>query len=224
MISANLPNVIKLTKPAVLLCMLSLTGCEAPTYHPGLDLPLLGGEETSFVIQPGGGELKLRDAVAVAKVIRKYKDLTQREQALVKLAVRRHIDGLVATELRQLEQQAAPERARIRALPDAGERKRAQEAVSAKLQVEAVRRVEARLDAALAVPLVAARGQSVVAFAKVAGQDIRVASEAYEAEMPRSPVDKIKLEVAGKLPGLDGATGGASTAHVVKPERPIRIE
>jgi hypothetical protein len=201
-----------------------VASCTAPPADPtDLDRPLFGGEETQFVMQPGGGELKLRDAAAVAKVLRKYRDTTAAEQALVKLAVRRHIDGLLALELRKLEQAAAPERARIKAMPDAVARKRADDALSAKLLAEASRRVAAQMGGLLAVPLQTASSQSVVSFARLVSGDIRVADAAYELDVPKARLSAGD-KVMAAMPGLKDLGRVSGPAQVLLAEQPIAIK
>ena len=202
--------------------VLWLASCsQSGSDDPGdLDRPLFGSStETRFFLSPASGEIKIRDAVAVAKVLRRYRDLDAAEKALVKLAVRRHFDGLVALELRKLEQMQVVERERIRRLPDAVARKREDEALSAKLYAQAARSVAARLDGLLAVPVKTATNQSVVAFARIVSDDVRVADAAYELDVPLSKVGPNTKVVADDTPGAPSMRavngGGARVAQVV---------
>ena len=168
--------------------ILVLSGCFAPVDTTDLDRPLLKpGEETKFALSLPTGDVKIRDAVAVAKVLRRYRDLTAAEKALVKLAVRRHFDGVVALELRKLEQANVAERQRISRMPVAADRQAADAALSARLRAEAIR-LASRLEGLVAVPLKTATNQSVLAFARVVSDDVRVADAAYEIDAPMSKV------------------------------------
>jgi hypothetical protein len=165
------------------IVLLGMTACNAPVDSTYLDQPLVHDmDETKFVVSPRSGRIKLGDVVDIAKVLRRYRDLDAAEKALVKLAVRRHFDGLIAMELRKLEQVNVRERQRISRIPDAAARKAADAALSAKLLAEAARRVSARLSGPLAVPLKTSTNQSVIAFARVVSDDVRVADAAYEID------------------------------------------
>jgi hypothetical protein len=208
------------------IAMVTLSGCSTPSDPAELDRPLFGGEETRFVMQPGSGELRLRDAVAIAKVLRKYRDITAAEKALIKLAVRRHIDGLVALELRKLEQEAAPERARIRKLADPVARKQADAELDAKLLAEAARRVAAKMDKLLAVPLRTSSPQSVVSFARVVSDDIRVADAAYELDLPRNQTlgPQISSAPPSLEPELLGTRKSGSAVAVLETEQDLVLK
>ena len=207
-----------LTSIAFILGLLGLASCTAPQDTSELDLPLSTRGETHFAISPASGELKIRDAVAIAKVLRRYRDLDAAEKALIKLAVRRQFDGLVALEVRKLEQASVPERLRISRIADAGARQKASAALSAKLLAEASRRVAAKLSGLLAVPMKTSTNQSVVAFARVVSDDIRVADAAYELDAPQNKVGPGTQIAAADAPAdrtLQAISQGAKTAQVV---------
>lgn len=207
--------------PAFALSLLALTlpSCTSPLDTTALDQPLLTkGEETRFVAVPSSGEIRLRDAVAIAKVLRKYRDLDAAEKALVKLAVRRHFDGLIALEVRKLEQANAPERQRISRIPDRVARQKADAALSAKILAEASRSIAAKFGGLLAVPMKTATNQSVVTFARVVSDDIRVADAAYELNEPSAkigPETKITAADAPQDKALQSISSGAQTATTI---------
>lgn len=204
---------------SAILCLAALACCTAPPDTTVLDQPLLTkNEETRFALSPSSGEIKLRDAVAIAKVLRKYRDLDAAEKALVKLAVRRHFDGLVALEVRKLEQANTAQRERIRGIADPVARQQADAALSAKLLAEASRLVAARLGGLLAVPMKTATNQSVVAFARVVSDDIRVADAAYELDVPTNkigPQTKIAAADAPQDKGLQSIGRGERSAQAI---------
>ncbi len=209
---------ISLSLPFRVACLLALASCTAPLDTTELDLPLSTRGATTFALSPSSGEIKIRDAVAIAKVIRRYRDLDAAEKALIKLAVRRHFDGLVALEVRKLEQASAPERQRISRIPDATARKTADADLSAKLLAEAARRVAAKLNGLLAVPMKTSTSQSVVAFARVVSDDIRVADAAYELDVPLGkvgPGTKIAAADAPEDRALQDISKGTKTAQLV---------
>ena len=64
-----------------------------------LDQPVFGrSRETAFFMSTPSGQVKVRDLATIARVLRRYKTLEAAEKALIALAVRRQIDGLVALE------------------------------------------------------------------------------------------------------------------------------
>ena len=210
---------MKLCPTIVVTTGLILSSCTAPLDTTELDHPMGSSTgEVKFIMSPESGELKIRDAVAIAKVLRRYRDLDAAEKALVKLAVRRKFDGLVALEYRKLEQANAHERQRIRRIPDVAERKQADDALTAKLLAEAARRVSAQLGGLLAVPMKTSTSQSVVAFARVVSDDIKVADAAYELDAPQGKIGpQTKIAAADDLQdkGLQAIRQGQATAQVL---------
>ncbi len=200
--------------------LLVLPACTAPTVDTTeLDQPLHRGTgETRVIISPSSGVIKIRDAVAIAKVLRRYRDLDAAEKELVKLAVRRHFDGLVALEARRLEQQFAGERQRISRIPDPALRRREDAALSARLYAQAARNVAEKLEGLQAVPVKTSTSQSVVAFARVVSGDVRVADAAYELDVPLARVGPDTKVAAAGIQGdhsLQQIGGGSRLASVV---------
>jgi len=171
---------------------LLLAGCAAGpmTGDPtDLDQPMFGrNQDTTYFMQPSSGQVKVRDLAAIARVIRRYKTLEAAEKELIKLAVRRKIDGMIALEARIVEQQPRIQQARkrIAAMSDrkvaAIETKKLDEEVLR----EAAKRVADRLANLAAVPVKTAENRSIVAFAKVSDGQVQVANAAYEVDVPRS--------------------------------------
>ena len=196
---------------------MAVASCTAPTDNPDLDLPLRSKHgETTFNLSPSSGDINLRDAVAIAKVIRRYRNLDAAEKALVKLAVRRHFDGLVALEVKRLEKAHATERRQISRISDATARRRADAELSARLLAEAARRVSAKLGDLLAVPLKTSSNQSVVTFARVVSEDVRVADAAYELDVPNGKLASGKtIDTASSGQGLEAIGGQIRKAQVI---------
>lgn len=169
---------------------LILSGCASgpATGDPTeLDQPMFGrNRETTFFMSTPTGQVKVRDLAAIARVIRKYKTLEAAEKELIKLAVKRKIDGMIALEARIIENepQVKAVRKRIAAMPD----RKAAAVESRKLDEEvfreAARRVADRLANLAAVPVKSAENRSIVAFAKVADGQVQVADNAYEVDAP----------------------------------------
>lgn len=172
-----------------------------------LSQPLLGSAgETRFYMASPTGELDLRDVVAVATVLRRYKTLDAAETKLVQLAVQRNLQGIIALEAKRIE--AEPriqlERQRIRAMPDRRAAARAALELEARVFREAAVRVADQLADLAAVPLRSIENRSIVAFAKIKKDQIEVAGAAYEIEGRQGavgPGTKVPLpaEIAAEL-------------------------
>lgn len=177
-----------------LLSVLLLSSCVSnPTSGDpsDLDQPMFGSnKDTTYFMAPRGGALKVRDLAAIARVIRRYKTLEAAEKELIKLAVRRKIDGMIALEAHiiEAEQRTVQARRRIAAMPD----RKAASAESRKLDEEvlreASRRVAQNLAGLAAVPVKAAENHSLIAFAKVSDGQVQVAGGAYEVDAPAATV------------------------------------
>jgi hypothetical protein len=178
--------------PAASLTAVLISGC-TPSPMSGdpteLDQPMFGrNQDTTYFMQPKSGQVKVRDLAAIARVIRRYKTLEAAEKELIKLAVKRKIDGLIALEAKIIERQPqiVQARKRIAAMPD-----RKQAAVETKKLDEEVMRLAAqrvadRLANLAAVPVKTAENRSIVAFAKVSEGQVQVAGGAYEVDTPGS--------------------------------------
>lgn len=171
-------------------CVL-LGSCTVPVVNDPteLDQPMFGkNQDTTYFMQPGNGQVKVRDLAAIARVIRKYKTLEAAEKELIRLAVKRKIDGLIALEAKIIERQPqyVQARKRIAAMPD----RKAAVVETKRLEEEilraAARRVADRLASLAAVPVKTAENRSIVAFAKVSDGQIQVADNAYEVDTPGS--------------------------------------
>jgi hypothetical protein len=145
-------------------------------------------QDTSYFMNTPSGQVKVRDLAAIARVIRRYKTLEAAEKELIKLAVKRKIDGLIALEAKIVEREPRIVQARkkIAAMPD-----RRQAAIETKKLDEEVMRIAAqrvadRMANLAAVPIKTAQNRSVVAFAKVSEGQVQVASSAYEVDNPGS--------------------------------------
>lgn len=178
--------------PAISLSALWLSGCASGpvTGDPTeLDQPMFGrNQDTTYFMQTPSGQVKVRDLAAIARVIRRYKTLEAAEKELIRLAVKRKIDGLIAQEARIIEREPkyVQARRRIATMPD----RRAAAVENRKLDQEilreAARRVADRMANLAAVPMKTAENRSIVAFAKVSDGQVQVAASAYEVDAPGS--------------------------------------
>lgn len=179
-----------------------------------LDQPLFGrNRDTTFFMTTPSGQVKVRDLAAIARVLRRYKTLEAAEKALIKLAVQRKIDGMIALEARIIEREPriVQARKRIAAMPDrktaAAETKKLDEEVFR----EAARRVADRLANLAAVPVKSAENRSIIAFAKVSDGQVQVAANAYEVDTPPGVVaGGTKVPLPADAVVELGATRGAS--------------
>lgn len=193
-----------------------LAGCSSPRPADPTELaqPLLGSNrETRFYLTTGPGSLDVRDVVAVAKVLRRYKTLDGAEKALVRLAAERNLRGIVALEARKIaaEPRMQAERRRALALPDRAAAARASAELAARIYREATQRVAERLNHLVAVPIKAAENRSIVAFAKVTEGQVQVADNAYELDAARGSMAagakaRLPNEIADQLAASHGAT------------------
>jgi hypothetical protein len=208
--------------------LLLLSGCAGPTGGDPteLDQPMFGrNRETTFFMQTPTGQVKARDLAAIARVIRKYKTLEAAEKELIRLAVKRKIDGLIALEARIIENEPRVKaaRKRIAAMPDrraaAGETKRLDEEILR----EAARRVADRLANLAAVPVKSAENRSIIAFAKVADGQVQVADNAYEVDTPPAVLGGgAKVAMPGDALAQLGARRGAEATALEVPTVTIR--
>ena len=153
-----------------------------------LDGPMFGSSHpTTFVIAPADGQVHARDLAKVARVLRRYKTLDAAERALVKTAVGKRLQGLIALEVQRLEVTEVKyrvQREQIRRLPDKPLAARRLAELDATIRREAVARVAARLGNLVAVPLKTSDNRSAVAFAKISCTGIEVAKDAGEIDRP----------------------------------------
>src|SRR4051812_23120697 len=67
------------------------------------DQPLFGhSSATSFYLSPRSDVIHARDVAVVARVLRRYKELTAAEQVLVRNAVSQRLDALISLEVQRL--------------------------------------------------------------------------------------------------------------------------
>jgi hypothetical protein len=205
-----------------------LTGCASgpasgdPT---DLDQPMFGeNKDTTFFMNTPSGQMKIRDLAAIARVLRRYKTLEAAEKELIKLAVRRKIDGMVALEARiiEAEPRIVQARKRIATIPDrkvaAVESKKLDEEVLR----EAARRVADRLANLAAVPVKSAENRSIVAFAKISDGQVQVAANAYEVDAPPGAATaETKVPLPADAVAQLGAPQGSSATTL--DTRPVPI-
>ena len=204
--------------------LLLLSGCVGPTDGDPteLDQPMFGrNRETTFFMQTPTGQVKARDLAAIARVIRKYKTLEAAEKELIRLAVKRKIDGLIALEARIIENELRVKaaRKRIAAMPDRRAAAEETKKLDEEILREAARRVADRLANLAAVPVKSAENRSIIAFAKVADGQVQVADNAYEVDtVPAALGGGAKVALPGDaLAQLGARRGSEATALEVPP-------
>jgi hypothetical protein len=139
----------------------------------------------------------------MARVIRRYRSIDAAEQALIELAIRRHIDGLIALELRRLEQRYAPERARIQRLPTIEQRRAETSIMEARYQAD-VAAIRARLQTGfLAIPVKVESNQTVVSLGQWKEGELVTVPELYELSAQRG-------ESLGSVIAVDSLPGDPS--------------
>jgi len=217
-------------RASLLLIAATLSSCDTSQLAEGeLDQPLFGRvKETTVIMATPSGRLNIRDAVAVAKVIRKHKNLQAAEKDLIALSMRRKLDMLVALEAQQLERRYAPLRKTIAAMPDRAAARVESAALDERIKREAIASVLARLGPLAALPVRAASDRSVVAFGKLDADGVRVADATFELDGPPSV---LQAEARITLPsGIDpetlapvGAGRRTATASVLDTE-PVQLK
>ena len=214
---------------AVLGLAVLLSGCAPgprtgdPTYK---DQPMFGrNHDTSYFLNTPSGKVKVRDLAAIAHVLRRYKTLAAAEKALIYLAVKRKIDGMISMEARIIEREQRFVRARqkIAALPDRKAAAVATKQLDEEILREAARRVADRLANLAAVPVKSAENRSIIAFAKVSDGQVQVASNAYEMDTaPGKIAAGTKVPLPADAVAQLGMPGGASATALDTRPVPIR--
>ena len=207
---------------AALVGLILLGGCTPPENADptALDGPMFGPRrETTFYLGTND-PLKVRDIVAVAKIIRRYKTLDAAEQDLARLAIRRGIDLAIAKEVARIK--ATPrykkEIARIAAIPDRRAAAREEAALETRTKDEATALAN-HLHELVAAHFQTADNLSIITFGKRVGSDIKLAGDAYEADQPPARIGPgttlpLPAEAASSLgakPGVSVTVVGAGT-------------
>ena len=190
---------------------LGLSSCTTPSGDPtDLDGPVFGASRpTTFVVAPADGRVRAGDLAKVARVLRRYKTLDAAERALVKSAVGKRLQGIIALEVKRVEVKYRVEREQIRRLPDKRVATKRLAELETTIRREALARVTARLGSLVAVPLKTSDNRSAVAFAKIAGTGIEVAQDSGEIDRPLASL------IDGE--GVQSATGGLAAYIDVAP-------
>jgi hypothetical protein len=149
------------------------------------DGPLLGKrEETRFYVQPEEGQMRLRDVVVIAKVLRKHRTLEAAERELIRRSAQLQFSGLVGLEIRRLEPKYAPMKAAARKnLPPQQAARRVAE-LDAEQEREALRNIAAKMGSSFAIPVSSAATKSLMAFASESNGKLEVADGLYEVDVP----------------------------------------
>jgi hypothetical protein len=217
--SAAPPSLIKHRVPKSGLSLVAVVGLMAscqqdPMRDPTeLDGPLLGHrEETRFYVQPEDGQMRLRDVVVIAKVLRKHRSLEAAERELIRRAAQLQFSGLVGLEIRRLEPKYAPLKAAARkSLPPAIAARRVAE-LEAEQEREALRNIAAKMGHSFAIPVSSAANKSLMAFASGSNGKLEVADALYEVD----------VSVASLPVGSGVADARSQVATVIGPE-PVNI-
>jgi hypothetical protein len=203
--------------PASLALALFLLPSCSPTRTGGddLDAPIFGSaRKTQFVVSPQSGEaIHARDLATVARVLRRYKTLSEAERALVKTKVAARLNALISLEVTRLNREFRVERAAINRLPDRAAAARRLAELDARLQREAAARVIQRLGQLLAVPLKTSDNRSAVAFARIGAGGVEVAKDAGEVDRP----------IAALTNGERVQSAKGSLATLVAAESPVAV-
>ncbi len=175
---------------AVGLCAAVVAGCQAPR-GPGvdedLDAPMFGGSRpTTYFIAPTSDVIHARDLAAVARVLRRYKTLDAAERALVRSSVSRRLQGLIAFEVKRIEQlpRYRAARAEIRKLGDLRLAATRSAQLDGEIRAEAMRALARRLGGMVATPVRGADNRSAVVFSRIDGDRVAVRDAAYEIDRP----------------------------------------
>lgn len=163
-----------------------LSSCATRPGDPtDLDGPIFGSSRpTTFVVAPADGRVHAQDLAKVARVLRRYKTLDAAERALVKTAVGKRLNALIALEVQRVEVKYRAEREQIRRMPDRPAAAKRLAALDGTIRREAIARVTERLGNLVSVPLKTSDNRSAVAFAKITGTGIEVAKDAGEIDRP----------------------------------------
>jgi hypothetical protein len=193
----------------------ALASCTTPSGDPTeLDQPIFGrSHPTTFVVAPTSETISVRDLATVARVLRRYKTLDAAERALVRSAVAKRLQGMVALEVQRIEPKYRAQREAIRRLPDRVEAARRWAKIDAEVRSEALARAVNRLTNSVAVPLKTSDNRSAVAFARIsAGGEIEVASESSEVDRP----------ISALIEGAPVARGGQVASFIPTPPVPVK--
>ena len=150
-----------------------------PTYRFGLALAsiVLGGcssapsSPTTFLIS-SDRELSVRKLVLTARILNRYRDLTEGEVADVERRLQRVFDDLVTLEFQQMVK-AEAQRAKTEGRP-----------ARRITRADARTQLLARLGKDLALPVLAEENHSVVAFGRVQEGKVEVTRTAYQVDTP----------------------------------------
>jgi hypothetical protein len=134
-----------------------------------------------------------RDLAQVARVLRRYKELSAAEQALVKSRVAQRLNALISLEVVRVTIAHQGEREAVKRLPDKQQATRRLAELDSKIRREAEAHVYQQLGKLLAVPLKTSDNRSAVAFARIGETGIEVAKDAGEIDRP------IATLVAGEM-------------------------
>lgn len=179
---------------------IGLCSCATQTGDPtDLDRPIFGASHpATFIVAPADGRVHATDLAKIARVLRRYKTLDAAERALVKSAVGKRVQGLIALEVQRVEIKYRAQREQIRLLPDKQIAARRLAELEATIRREALARIAERLGNLVAVPLKTSDNRSAVAFAKITGTGIEVAKDAGEIDRPiASLVDGEGVQTTG---------------------------
>lgn len=167
---------------------LGLAGCQgARQTGDDLDGPMFGSSRpTTFVVAPTSDTVHVRDLATVARILRRYKTLYAAERALVQSSVSRRLQGLIALEVRKVEQEPRfrVKREAIRRIPDRAVAAARTAELNAEIRAEAARRLAARLGGMVATAVTGPDNRSAVAFSRIDGERVVVENSAFEIDRP----------------------------------------
>lgn len=172
------------------VCAVALAGCQTlqgPGTGEDLDAPIFGeSKPTTYIIAPTSDVIHARDLAAVARVLRRYKTLDAAERALVRSSVSRRLQGLVAFEVKRIEElpKYRAARAEIRRIADPRLAATRTAEIDSEIRAEAMRTLAQRLGKMIATPVRGADNRSAVVFSRIDGDRVTVGNAAYEIDRP----------------------------------------